>query len=199
MNWFLVFVCVLFFIALGNDGAEAAEAVVNTVTAPVTLQDSLVSIITQVQSGVQSGVSFLQAEIPDVIRQLLVWKAVEASIWAGMHLLLVIAGVAAFINCYKVINEQNRLEAIESAADSARDAVGRHHDTFAALNQAYTDANAASTGHLSRTVIGCIIGIIWTVVGIISLCNIWDHIMTVAQIHLAPKVWLIEYAASLVK
>lgn len=65
------------------------------------------------------------------------------------------------------------------------------------LNDCPQDYEAQA--HISKTVIGCIIGAIWTIVGIVSMCNIWGHIMTVAQIYLAPKVWLIEYAASLVK
>ncbi|QHJ81932.1 MAG: hypothetical protein [Bacteriophage sp.] len=176
--------------------AQAAET---AVTASQGLEGALVDIIQQVSGGVKQGVDFLQAEVPDVIRQLLVWKAVEAGIWAALHLLLIIAGIAAFANGYKVIVEQNRLEAIETAAENARDAASRHHESFLSLNSAHTTAYAEAQAHISKTVIGCIIGAIWTIVGIVSMCNIWGHIMTVAQIYLAPKVWLIEYAASLVK
>lgn len=178
--------------------ASAADTVT---AAPVTLQDSLVSIISSVQSGVQAGVSFLQQEIPDVIRQLLTWKAVEAGIWATVHGLLFITGCFAFAHGVKVINEQNRLEAEEEAHDKASSKYYDSGDQEARREsvKAYTAAKAAAHGHIMKTIIGCIVGIIWTIVGIVALCNIWGHIMTVAQIYLAPKVWLIEYAASLVK
>ena len=44
------------------------------------LQNALIEIIGKVNSGVDASVSFLSAEIPEVIHQLLLWYAVKSAI-----------------------------------------------------------------------------------------------------------------------
>lgn len=68
----LAFVCVAVYAALSGH-AQAAET---AVTASQGLEGALVDIIQQVSGGVKQGVDFLQAGIPDVVRQLLMWKLV---------------------------------------------------------------------------------------------------------------------------
>lgn len=141
---------------VGVGVANAAD----TVTTPVvTLQDSLVSIITQVQSGVQAGVSFLSAEIPDVIRQLLIWKAVEASVWAFVGLLFLLLNIPILRWAFK------------------------YHETY---EECYFP------GHIMA-------GVCYLLVSTPIVFTVFSNLLTVLQIWVAPKVWLIEYAASLVK
>lgn len=172
--------------------AQASEVAVQP-----TLQASLATIIQQVQSTVATGVDFLKQEVPDVIKQLLVWKAVLSAVWAGVHTFLTIVGVVALRNAIKVIYEQSRLESVEAAAQEVLSET--RGEERQALKVKYTLAQAESAAHMGKVVIGCVLGVIFTIVGIAAFCNIWGHFLTVVQIYIAPKVWLIEYAASLVK
>jgi hypothetical protein len=45
------------------------------------LQQALLAILNATTSTVASGVNFLQAQLPDVIQQLLIWHAVESLVW----------------------------------------------------------------------------------------------------------------------
>lgn len=45
------------------------------------LQKALAQILNKTVSAAEAGVAFLQKELPEVIQQLLVWKAVESAIY----------------------------------------------------------------------------------------------------------------------
>lgn len=197
MYWYLVVLGLATFVVLLLTGnVSAADQV--PVTPPVTLQSSLVSIITQVQQGIDSGVGFLKQEIPDVIKQLLVWKAVLAGFWAMLYALLVVVGIVAARNAINSVHEQMRLEAAQEIADATKDSFTYRDDRWQAVCLALEVAKAEAGAHVSKVIIGCILGVVLTFAGIIAFCNIWGHALTVVQIYLAPKVYLIEYAASLV-
>ena len=200
MNWFLILLVVIFLVALGTDGAEAAEAVANTVTAaPVTLQDSLVSIIQQVQSGVTAGVTFLQAELPDVIRQLLLWKLTQAGIYAGIFVLVGITGVCLAIRGLLGIHKQQALEAAEDTARKLYDNTSYRDENHKEVQGAYQVAMTNAKANVSITVSRGVGGVVGVIGIIVALSNVFPYILTAVQIWIAPKVWLIEYAASLVK
>lgn len=55
------------------------------------LQQALAAIINKTMQGVDAGTAFLQAEIPDVIRQLLVWKLADALISAAFCAAVLVA------------------------------------------------------------------------------------------------------------
>lgn len=154
LKWALIIGAAVFLWALFSQ-AQAAEVAVQ----PVTLQDSLVSIIQQVQSGVSAGVSFLSAEIPDVIKQLLTWKFVEALVWTGGSLLLILQFIPIAIWAVKYHKDYN------------------HYD---------------APVHIIAAVAS------FTVACIATGC-FFNNGLGALQIYIAPKVWLIEYAASLVK
>lgn len=153
LKWAIILGLCVFVWALFSQ-AQAAEVAVQ----PVTLQDSLVSIIQQVQSGVSAGVSFLSAEIPDVIRQLLLWKMVEA-------IVTVIVCVAALIAFGFAVRASLKHDSKNYWSDSIFP-VSMFGGLFIALP---------------------------------SVIGIYCMGLTALQIWIAPKVWLIEYAASLVK
>lgn len=50
------------------------------------LQQALALILGKATDAAMAGVSFLQAEIPDVVRQLLLWKLVWACVLGGLCL-----------------------------------------------------------------------------------------------------------------
>lgn len=149
--WAAVLIGAIIYIVLFAGDVQAAE----TVTPPVvTLQQSLITIIQQVQSGVSAGVNFLSTEIPDVIRQLIVWKLVESVI-------LAVASLLASLGCAYGIYKSWKND------DMDGDAV------------------------VPITIFGgmfLLAGLILTVCKSLVALQLW----------LAPKVWLIEYAAKLV-
>ena len=125
-----------------------------------TLNDALATIIQKTQVAVESGVSFLSEQIPDVIQQLLMWKFAAAVIWALASLPLVIQLVPV-----------------------VRWARKYHKKSYVQYD---------FPGHIF-------------LVGASLFVAVWGSIsvmynsMEALKIYIAPKVWLIEYAASLVK
>lgn len=163
-RWLILVGLVVFVAALWamNNGASAADLV----PAPtVTLQQSLADIITSATSGVKAGVAFLQQEIPDVIRQLIVYNLVYA-------LVAVLTGVALLIGVgvYWIVVIR-----------------GAKKDSLRKNDYIIPD-------HL------CVIGGIFTFVGGLSgAIFIIANIENLLKLWIAPKVWLIEYGASLIK
>lgn len=62
------------------------------------LQKALVELIGKASNGIDASVSFLSAEIPDVIHQLLVWYAIESAIYTVIG----VAIAAMWIACEKL-------------------------------------------------------------------------------------------------
>lgn len=136
--------------------AQAAET---AVTASQGLEGALVDIIQQVSGGVKQGVDFLQAEIPDVVRQLLLWQLAKS---------LIIATVALIALCTVVYG--------------------------AALTFIWSrDVDKDMFGFALYCIF--IVGF----VGGGSVVALVIYGFNALKIYIAPKVWLIEYAASLVK
>jgi hypothetical protein len=136
--------------------AQAAET---AVTASQGLEGALVDIIQQVSGGVKQGVDFLQAEIPDVVRQLLVWKLAEAAV-KGTLLFLFVLGLIPLVKWGR-----------------------KYHETY---DQYDFPGHIFLCGTYGFVSLFCAVG------GV-------QYGLTALQIYIAPKVWLIEYAASLVK
>lgn len=118
------------------------------------LQKALATLLAKTTSAAEAGVSFLQAELPEVIRQLLMWKAIESA--AHMVVLIGLTWLCVY--------------AARRAWTYGRDE-GSGVEAFAMI-----PAMAAGlSGYLAIRQID------WL------------------QIIVAPKVYLIEYAASLAK
>lgn len=124
------------------------------------LQQALTAILNKTMSGVDAGVNFLSAEIPDVIYQLLVWKAsISAlSLLACLSLCWVIYRVNAAQ--WKVIMKW------KEEGDELID----HPEMMFNFFQLFL---------------------------LIPVCGLFS--LDWLQIWLAPKIYLIEYAASLAK
>jgi hypothetical protein len=115
------------------------------------LQKALAAILNKTTSAAEAGIGFLQGQIPEVIHQLLVWKAVESGLI--FTLCLIGACVLTWVGC--------RL---------AKD------DDFG----------------FNPLAMFPFFGVVLCVLGVITNFD-W------LQILLAPKVYLIEYAAHLAK
>lgn len=123
-----------------------------------TLQNAVAEILERTINGIDSSVAFMQAELPDVISQLLMWYGVKSAV-------LTIAGVLILIGML--------------AADRA---------AFRHLLENY------DTDELL---------LLWGLMGSIArflyLVPIYMINLEWLQIWIAPKIWLMEYAASIVK
>lgn len=125
------------------------------------LQAALAAILNKTMGAVESGVSFLQAELPDVIQQLLLWKLV----WAA----IVFAIATAIFLVWLVVGIRTTLK-------------------FERRAKSYEEGH----GWVTFGVIGIFIGMPSFAT---AMCGLYE----ILQIALAPKIYLIEYAASLAK
>lgn len=120
----------------------------------------LVDLLQKASNGIDSAVSFSQAQIPDVVHQLLLWNAVSSALFQ------------AFILAFLLFYAWSSVKAIKKVANGPLDDVG---DTIC---------------------------ILWTIFGgvasLILFIGFWFNFDWL-KIWLAPKLYLIEYAASLVK
>lgn len=139
------------------------------------LQQALASMLNKTVSGVEAGAAFLQSEIPDVIQQLLIWKAAESIVTA-------IFGIILLILTAVLLKTQCRKEKIDGCG-------GFSSNTKA--NLVYDD-----DGDIHPGVIGVIIA---SSMGVLFGFTMLSCVMTALQIWLAPKIYLIEYATSLAK
>lgn len=128
------------------------------------MQQALVAILNKTMSGIEAGTSFLQAELPEVIHQLLYWK-LASSLLAMLISIIVIFAYWRFIRAFM------KSEGGSALKDSWGEPTGL---AFAGLGA----GGSASVFSF-----------------IVILCDGF----TAMQIALAPKVYLIEYAASLAK
>lgn len=128
------------------------------------MQKALAAILNKTMSGIETGTSFLQAELPDVIHQLLAWK-LASSLLAMLVSIIVIFAYWRFVRAF-----------MKSEIGSAlKDSWG----------------NPTPPVFAGLVIGGC--------ASAVSLTFILTDGFTALQIALAPKVYLIEYAASLAK
>lgn len=124
------------------------------------LQKALAEIIGKVNGGIDGAASFMIAQIPDVVSQLLTWYATKSAIMCSLAVIVMVAWFFAERCAIKTLRAGN--------ADFEDWAI-----VYWLL------------GSIAR---------IMPVLFVVSYLNLdW------LQIWLAPKIWLIEYAASLAK
>lgn len=205
---------IIALIGWGLTPVQAAETapVVAATASTVTLESSLVSIIQSVQSGVQSGVAFLSEEIPDVLRQLILWKATYYGMWAVLQLFCVYLGVKYARRAVEVVTVQMGLEAASESlkksiqelrfSKSAEEIAEETAEETAAWQDMaikLKDAEKAAASGIPKVVVSCCLGGLALLVGLGAVFNVFGNILQVTQLLIAPKVWLIEYAATLMK
>lgn len=137
------------------------------------LQNALVEILNKAVAGIDSSVAFMQAELPDVINQLLTWYIVEGVI-------LSLTGIALVIPLLLIAKKAMSV-----------DIDGAEKSSFWVECNKYTD-NSIGFGAAMSLVASAF-------VAIFGLMILGSNFMTPIKIWIAPKIWLMEYAASLVK
>jgi hypothetical protein len=137
------------------------------------LQQSLADILVKVTSGVEAGVSFLSAELPDVVYQLLTWKILEAGLAAVFSTLLLVTILVVLIKYSGVGRE---------AGSGRRHKITLTHDEDGDIGPHVMFTYGAAAGAI-----------------LFSTVQAYINLMLCLKIYIAPKIYLIEYASSLVK
>lgn len=148
------------------------------------LQQALTAILNKTMSGVDAGVNFLSAEIPDVIHQLLMWEMAQAGIGLFLILLVFTASVFATKKGLKVLARYNE------GTDLYLNNHGNDDEKRGKAIRAEADRKMPLA--IISFIICAISSVLLVIVGTSSL-------MTLVKIWIAPKIYLIEYAASLAK
>lgn len=125
------------------------------------LQTAVVALIEKSLAAVDTTTTFLVAEIPDVVQQLLMWHMVKSAVYMLVGIALLVAISAYWVAWYRAAKRDS--EGFES----------------------------------SGAFIGGIVGTVGSALLLPASVIYMD--ITWLQIWIAPKVWLIEYAARLVK
>jgi hypothetical protein len=136
------------------------------------LQQALSDLINKTVSGIDAGSAFLQSEIPEVITQLLMWKMCEALIVATMYLVILLVSCRVISkNVGMGLEDQN----------NSRHKLTLTHD---------------EDGEIAPWIM-----FTWTtaLIPFFSGLEIVSAIKDAIQIWVAPKIYLIEYAASLAR
>jgi hypothetical protein len=126
------------------------------------LQKALAVMLQKTTQATEAGAAFLQAELPDVIRQLLLWHAVRSGV---IFIALIIACVA--LSKWSIAMKNKYVASTEDSAYGGE------------------EGYAIACGALGLCAAG-------------SLICVFNNLAWL-QIWLAPKVYLIEYAARLAK
>lgn len=135
------------------------------------LQSALIEILNRTVEGIDSGVAFMMSELPDVIEQLLMWHMLKGVILTALGFILIIP-LFLFLRLL-----------------SKQDIKGAKEDSFWVCH--YHSYSNSLGGGATAVLIS---------LSLVSLCGLaisFLNFMTPIQILVAPKIWLIEYAAKL--
>lgn len=164
-------------------------------------QKVLVELLQKASAGIDSAVSFSQAQIPDVIHQLLVWKFTISILFAllaiGLPILwwIILTKVKKFVPDER---ERIRKEKKDAMAAFAAGEAWTRYEGSASITSCQYD-RIMSQGQYSSFPYGAYTAITistWLVVICVSLAMMNFEWL---KIWIAPKLYLIEYAASLMK
>lgn len=134
------------------------------------LQQALAQIIEKSMSGLDKTVDFLSAEVPDVVHQLLLWYGVKSAITGVMGFLIILSCFLWFKMCLK------------KPEDGKSNTWWEWKD--------YSESHGPEAIMMFN---------LFLVIPIMFGLALFDNLMVALQIWIAPKLWLIEYASSLVK
>lgn len=141
----------------------------------------LVDLLKKASDGIDSAIAFSQAQIPDVVHQLLVWNIVDSLI----KTLIAISTIPLVILFMKKQCKKVEIGKFDNDGRSYDNGQPKYKPTMI----------WESDGRLSAFVLPLVaVFILWLSFIISVVAN-----MTWLKIWLAPKLYLIEYAASLIK
>lgn len=138
------------------------------------LQTAVSSLINKALDGVDATTGFLQAEIPEYLYQLLLWYGVKSFVLGGLY--LAISAIWIYFGVIKPVKMISK-------------GLSKGEENFF-VTTSYNRGFETS---------GAEIALFANIFLIIPIVASISHLMTGVQIWIAPKVWLFEYASSLVK
>lgn len=148
------------------------------------LQAALADLLGKANSGIDAGATFLQAQLPDVIQQLLVWKMADSSVTA-------ILSIAFFIGSLLILRKTLPPFMLHMKGYSLY--MNNNRNELEEEGRRLMNENAGcfwlALPSITLTIISLIVVAAKVPSGISVILKIW----------LAPKIYLIEYAASLAK
>jgi hypothetical protein len=136
------------------------------------LQNALTQVVNKALQGSEAGVEFLSGEIPDVLSQLLLWYGLSTF----LELLLGVVGLVGVPYLVWKFSGRGELEEGEPEKGGVRRATLTHN------TQGELEGQVIPTAIFTALLMGLSS----------SLIN-----LTWLQIWIAPKVWIIEYTATL--
>lgn len=140
-----------------------------------TLQKAVALMIEKALSGVDTATTFLTAEIPDVVHQLLVWHMVKS-------LLMCLLGVGTLIGVALLMKRAFRKPEVDETRSNT-------YKTYYKRSLVFDREGEISPGIVPVVAVGLVFALIGSCFINIEWLQIW----------IAPKVWLLEYAGSLLK
>lgn len=161
------------------------------------MNEELQKAISEIFSSVLSAKDFLVGEIPEYISQLLLWNAIYSATLFSIGVLIISACSYVGVNSNKFI--QKRKERITQEQKAAREAFERkekwcfYRDSSSVTSIEYDRIMGKGAQDDSFVVMACcwafclFIGFMF-----VSVNTDW------LKIWIAPKVWLVEYAAKLI-
>lgn len=159
------------------------------------LQNALVNFVSMITSAAETAGGFAAEQMPEVIEQLLLWTATISAAWF-------LLGVFLFLNCMLALYEKGGIFSIaigrarqaRANAEAAYEA-GERWTRFGHGGSSVTSVRYDGIMVRCAAIEGGTPYALLSVAGLtISASNLeWLKIL------IAPKVWLIEYAAGLVK
>lgn len=152
----------------------------------------LVDLLQKAGDGIDAAVSFSQAQIPDVVNQLLIWKAVSSFLSFSIGMALIFIGPKLIIRFYKMA-KSSHAAAIDNAKKDYEE--GKPWTRYSPGSSVTSVTFDSING--SGWAITLIAGIAFIVLFITSLAFVTEFDWL--KIWLAPKLYLLEYTASLIK
>ena len=133
------------------------------------LQQAISQLITMSLVAIDKGATFLSGQIPDVIQQLLLWKA-----WESFLHFFIVGVVLSIVIVYANIKQFNYwMQETTDKLGYKQTRINEHYGALSMFN---------------------IVQLIWVFILPQAICN-----LTWLKIWIAPKVYLIEYAKEFIK
>jgi hypothetical protein len=140
------------------------------------MQQALIKVIEKANSGVDASINFLSDQLPDVVHLLLTWGLLSSIVSCFVCAVVIVSCVFAI---------KKTLQSIESAKKSKK------------TNWAYFVYSHSDDGTLEA---GSVLALIFSASAIgVSMIVFIANTFAALKIVFAPKIWLIEYAATLTK
>ena len=140
------------------------------------MQQALTKVIEKANSGVDASIDFLSDQLPDVVHQLLTWGLLSSIVSCFVCVVIAISCVFAI---------KKTLKSIESAKKSKK-------TNWAYFVYSHSDDGTLETGSVLAFIFSA------TAIGVSTMIFIANTFESL-KILFAPKIWLIEYAATLAK